>query len=71
MVYENLIAFLNSPWIYLILVWDLVWRGIALWKSGRRNQLVWFIFLFIINSVGILPIIYLLIHGKKKKIRKK
>ena len=48
--------------ILLITVWDLIWRIIALWKSARRDQKVWFIFLAIINSVGILPIIYLLIY---------
>jgi len=45
----------------------MVWRGIALWKSGRNNHLTWFVFLFIVNSIGILPIIYLIIHGKKAK----
>ena len=48
--------------ILLITVWDLIWKIIALWKSARRDQKVWFIFLAIINSVGILHIIYLLMH---------
>ncbi len=69
MAYESLIAFINSPWFYLILLWDLIWRGIALWKAGRNNHLTWFVFLFIVNSIGILPIIYLIIHRKKSKRR--
>jgi len=48
--------------ILLITVWDLIWKIIALWKSARRDQKVWFVFLAIINSVGILPIIYLLLY---------
>ena len=48
--------------ILLVVVWDLSWKMIALWKSARRDQKVWFIFLAIINSVGILPIIYLLLY---------
>jgi len=48
--------------ILLVVVWDLIWKMIALWKSARRDQKVWFIFLAIINSVGILPIIYLLLY---------
>jgi len=53
-------------WIIIILVvWDLVWRLIALWKAGRNNHLAWFICIAIINTVGILPIIYLLIQKKK------
>ena len=71
MAYESLIAFINTPWFYLLLAWDAVWRGIALWKSGRNNQLTWFIFLFVVNSAGILPIIYLIIHRNKKKKSKK
>ena len=58
MAFEALFALVNSPWIYVVMAWDAVWRGIALWKSGRNNQLTWFIFLFIVNSAGILPIIY-------------
>ena len=48
--------------ILLVVVWDLIWKMIALWKSARRDQKVWFVFLAIINSVGILPIIYLLVY---------
>lgn len=60
MVLENI--------IYLILVlalWEAVWKGIALWKCGRYNQLYWFVAIFILNTVGILPIIYLLAFQKK------
>ena len=71
MAYENLIAFVNSPWFYLIVIWGVVWKGLALWRSARNKHLVWFIFILIVNSVGILPIIYLLIHGRKRKRRKK
>jgi len=55
--------------IIILVVWDLVWTMISLWKSARRDQMVWFIFLAIINSAGILPIIYLLIHkGQPEKV---
>ncbi len=50
-----------------LMVWSAVWKAIALWKSGRNNQLAWFIVLFIINTVGILEIIYLLAFQKKPK----
>ena len=52
--------------LIIIVLWDLIWKGIALWKCGRNNQPVWFVFVLIINSVGILPIIYLLFFQKKK-----
>ncbi len=71
MAYEGLIAFLNSPWIYPLIVWAVVWKGLALWKSARNKHLVWFIFILITNTLGILSIIYLVIYRKKKKKRKK
>ncbi len=48
------------PILILLALWDGVWKAIAMWKSGRNNQLAWFICLAIFNTVGILPIIYLL-----------
>lgn len=53
----------STTWTVLLviaIVWDAIWRGLALWRAGRNDQPVWFIVLLIINSVGILPIVYLL-----------
>ncbi len=45
---------------------------LALWRSARRNELIWFVFLLIVNSIGILPIIYLLLtRGKAEKDARK
>ena len=46
----------------LVILWDLAWRGLALWGAARRSQVAWFVFLMVLNTVGILPIIYLLLH---------
>ena len=51
----------------LIAIWDAVWKGIGLWKSGRNNQLAWFVVLFIFNTAGILPMLYIFLFQKKKK----
>jgi hypothetical protein len=50
--------------IILLAIWDGVWKLIALWKSARNNQLAWFICLAIFNTVGILPILYILCFQK-------
>jgi hypothetical protein len=58
---------LSPTWALLLIVlvaWDLVWRGIALWRAARNEQIAWFIVLLVVNSVGILPIIYLLIYRR-------
>ena len=48
------------PVIILLAIWDGVWKVIGMWKSARNNQLAWFVCIAIFNTVGILPIIYLL-----------
>jgi len=55
------------PFIVMFVVIDLILKGVALWKSARSSQKVWFIALLIINTLGILPIIYLLFFQKKQK----
>ncbi|MBK9285276.1 MAG: hypothetical protein IPM51_13325 [Sphingobacteriaceae bacterium] len=50
------------PIIILLALWELTWKLIAMWKAGRNNQLGWFICLALINTAGILPIIYLVMQ---------
>lgn len=50
----------------LLAVWDAVWKAIAMWKSARNNQLAWFVCIAVFNTVGILPIIYLILNRDKK-----
>jgi uncharacterized membrane protein len=49
-----------------LVVWTLVWKGIALWNSARNHQTIWFVLMLIINTLGILEIIYLLFFRKNK-----
>ena len=58
--------------IIIISIWSLIWKGMALWKCGRNNQLAWFVIILIFNTAGILPIVYLLFFQPKSvKARKK
>ncbi len=50
--------------IVLLAIWDGVWKLIALWKSARNGQLAWYICLAIFNTIGILPILYILFFQK-------
>lgn len=58
------------PIIIMLIIWDVIWKLIAMWKAGRNNHLAWFISIALINTVGILPIIYILMHRKKSQIEK-
>ncbi len=40
-------------------VWSLIWKGIALWKSAQLSHKKWFVILLLVNSLGILDIIYI------------
>lgn len=51
--------------IPILIVWEAAWKGVALWRAGRNAHLVWFICLFIFNTVGILPIIYIFAFSRR------
>jgi len=55
------------PLIIVLAIWEGVWKLIALWKSARNNHMAWFICIAIINTMGILPIIYILLNKKQLK----
>ena len=65
---------LSTTWtvvLLLLVLWELVWKGFALWKSARKGQSVWYVAILIINSLGILPIIYLSLDyiDRKSKVK--
>jgi len=43
----------------LLLIWSAAWKAVALWKAAQNNQRRWFIALFLINTLGILEILYI------------
>jgi hypothetical protein len=47
-----------------LFIWNLAWKGVALWKSANKKHIVWFIVFLIINTVGILEILYIFIFSK-------
>ena len=68
--------FLLIPSVLLgILVWELFWKGLGLWVSARTGQRNWFISILVLNTLGLLPIIYLVFFQKilpsKGKVKRK
>jgi hypothetical protein len=61
---------MNSYILIIIGIWDLTWKGLALWKASQNKQQNWFVAILIINTIGILPIVYLKFFQKKLKVRK-
>ncbi|MEI6528091.1 MAG: DUF5652 family protein [bacterium] len=53
--------------IIVLALWTIVWKGLALWKAARKGDKIWFVILLIVNTVGILEIIYLLMNRDQKQ----
>jgi len=70
MIYSNFAPHLGglSPLMAVLLVllaiWTLIWKGLALWRAAHREEKVWYV---ILNTAGILEIIYLFFVANKEK----
>jgi hypothetical protein len=68
-MWHNYAIFPLTPGVKILLavlvIWSLIWKGIALWKAARNSHTAWFVILLLVNTAGILEIIY--IYGFNKK----
>lgn len=53
--------------ITFLALWSLVWKVIALWKAARRGDTAWYVIMIILNTLGILEIIYIFAVAKDNK----
>ena len=59
--------FLLHPLFFIIfIIWSLTLKGVALWKAARREELRWFLAILILNTAGVLEIVYLVLTNKKE-----
>lgn len=63
---SSLASELGIPfWVLVIvLIWSAIWKALALWKSARLKSPIWFIILFVVNTMGILEILYIFLFSK-------
>lgn len=59
------VPFLFIGGFFALIIWSIVWKGLGMWKAARHGQNGWFIALLILNTMGILPILYILFFQKK------
>jgi methionyl-tRNA synthetase len=58
---------LNNYWLLgLLAAWTVFWKAVALWHAARNRQATWYIVLWIINTLGLLEIIYLFFFRRKR-----
>jgi hypothetical protein len=50
--------------LFSLLFIDIILRVLSLWRAARDNQKLWFLALLCLNTMGILPIVYLLFFAK-------
>jgi methionyl-tRNA synthetase len=65
----NDISSIPSMLLFLILIaalWSLFWKGAALWRAARNGDGAWFVVMLLINTLGILELIYLFGVSKVK-----
>lgn len=55
--------------IVLVQVWEMIWKGFALWRAARNRDIFWFVLLILINSAGLLPAVYLFYISKSPRKR--
>ena len=53
----------NEWWVIAAFAWVFVWKGFALWKAARQGAKWWFIALLVINTLGILEILYIYVFS--------
>ena len=56
-----------APMLLLLIIWSIIWKGIALWRAARLGSQAWFVILLVVNTFGILEIIYLFVVTKQVK----
>lgn len=53
-------ALFGGFFILIMVLWTLYWKIGALWEAARHGQRIWFVALLVVNTVGILEIVYLI-----------
>ncbi|MFA6077585.1 MAG: DUF5652 family protein [Candidatus Paceibacterota bacterium] len=64
---ESQITSMGLALFVILMIWSLVWKGLALWKSAQLGKKWWFVALLLVNTLGILEMLYIFVFSKIKK----
>ncbi|MEK7072541.1 MAG: DUF5652 family protein [Patescibacteria group bacterium] len=59
------LLFTNNWMLFPVLIWTLIWKGYALWIAVKADQKKWYVALLVLNTFGILELIYIFYVAKK------
>lgn len=71
--FENMLfpsPFISLPFLVILAVVLVAIKGYALWHAARNEQKWWFVFLLIINGLGIPELVYLVWFRADKQTAK-
>jgi hypothetical protein len=63
---EQALLGINPYVLVAMALWTIPWKAWALWLAARRGDLKWFLAMVILNTLGILEIIYIFVVAKQK-----
>ncbi len=53
--------------LIILAVWSIVWKGLALWKAAKSDDKTWYIIMMVLNTSGILEILYYYFISKRQR----
>lgn len=53
--------------VVVLVIWEAVWKSIALWRAATDRNLLWFVLMFFLNTLGILEIIYIFAISRPRR----
>jgi hypothetical protein len=51
----------------IFVIWVTYWKFHAIWKAVHHNQKIWVVVFLLVNTLGILEILYIHVFSKYKK----
>jgi len=51
----------------VMLLWSIVWKGVALWRAAKNDDKYWYVAILVVNTVGLLEILYIFFFSSRKR----
>lgn len=69
MVFNNIldVPLSTSLGAIALIAWSFAWKGLALWKAAQKNARWWFVALMLLNTLGLLEILYIYVFSEQKR----
>lgn len=56
----------HQVWYFALFAWVIAWKAMALWKAAHREQKWWFGAFLVVNTLGILEILYVYVFSVER-----